>query len=391
MSASWHKYLRRAVLLPSEPAPGLQLGQFRHVVVVPVMDELQFLPRTLSSLAQALPDRVAVLLVINHGPDAAPARKQNNLTLLAQLRQGETWGVPARQLFWIDCARPGRELNRGVGEARKIGLDAGLASLAPDSLGESFLVCLDADTLVSARYWPAIEEGFRQHPRCGALSLGFRHQKGGSAAEECTIRQYEAYMARYLEGLRLAGSRYAYHSIGSAIAVRAGSYLAAGGMRMPPAGEDFYFLQAVCKTAAVVQLDEPVVFPSARVSDRVLFGTGPMQQKLQQGEALPCLPAAAFAALREMLALTTGELLSHPEEFADKLAPAARQFLERRGFFAVWPKILLNTAREPHALRTAFDCWFDALKTYQFLRENAEGDAAAENFPPAAAGTPGRG
>lgn len=385
MSGLWHKYLRRAVLLPTEPASGLQPGQFRHFVVVPVMDELQFLPRTLASLAQALPDKVAVLLVINHGPDAAPGRKQNNLILLAQLRQGETWGLPARQLFWIDCASPGRELSRGVGEARKIGLDASLASLVPDSLNESFLVCLDADTLVSARYWPAIEEGFLNHPRCGALSLGFRHQPGENEAEEASIRQYEAYMKRYLEGLRLAGSRYAYHSIGSAIAVRAGSYLAAGGMRMPPAGEDFYFLQAVCKTAAVVQLDEPVVFPSARVSDRVPFGTGPMQRKLQQGEALPQLPESGFIALRELLALTTAELLAYPAEFAEKLVPETRQFLEQRGFFAVWPKILLNTAQEENALRRAFDCWFDALKTYQFLRACAETDAAAEKLLPAPA------
>lgn len=373
MSASLQKYLRRAELRLVEPTPGPQPGQFHHFVVVPVMDELQLLPGTLASLAQALPDGVAVLLVVNHAPDAGGERQQNNLALLAELRQGETWGLPPRQLFWIDCASPGHELSRGVGEARKIGLDAGLALLPANGLSECYLVCLDADALVSPRYWPALEEGFQEHPGCGALSLGFRHQPGGSAAQERFIRQYEAYMNSYQEGLRQAGSRYAYHSIGSAMAVRASSYLAAGGMRMPPAGEDFYFLQAVCKTSAVVQLDEPVVFPSARVSDRVLFGTGPMLRSLLDGGELPSLPAQSFSALRELLDLTTVELLSHPDEFAARLAVETRQFLEQRGFFAVWPKILLNTPPEAQSLRRAFDNWFDALKTYQFLRGRGEG------------------
>ncbi len=369
MAASLDKYLRRINLKTVEPRPGLQKGQFQHFVVIPVLDEMQLLPRTLSSLQLALPDTVAVLLVVNHGLTTPPERQQNNRELLQKLAHGGgDWGLPVRQLFWIDCASPGQELSRGVGEARKIGLDACLATLAEATLSRSFLVCLDADTLVSPRYWTAIEEGFSSHPHCGALSLGFRHQPGGNASEERTIRLYEAFMARYLDGLRLAQSRYAYHSLGSAIAVRASSYLAAGGMRKTMAGEDFYFLQAVCKVAPVVQLEEPVVFPSARVSDRVPFGTGPRQQQLLQGEALPELPTAAFAALRELLALATTEVLSQPEIFASRLAPQSRRFLEQRGFFAVWPRILRNTPADGHSRRQAFDCWFDALKTYQFLR-----------------------
>jgi len=61
-------------------------------------------------------------------------------------------------------------------------------------------------------------------------------------------------------------------------------------------------------------------------------------------------------------------VLSQPEIFASRLAPQSRRFLEQRGFFAVWPRILRNTPADGHSRRQAFDCWFDALKTYQFLR-----------------------
>ena len=48
------------------------------------------------------------------------------------------------------------------------------------------------------------------------------------AAEEAAIRAYEAYLARYVEALRAAGSPYAFQTVGSALAARASAYAACG-------------------------------------------------------------------------------------------------------------------------------------------------------------------
>ena len=112
------KYLRKALIRPVEPES--PAGLFRHFIAMPVMDELEELPGTLASLRSALSsveDAPGILLVVNHGPNAAPERKAHNLELLEQLRSGKYPGV-----YWVDAASPGKELTNGVGEARRIGI-----------------------------------------------------------------------------------------------------------------------------------------------------------------------------------------------------------------------------------------------------------------------------
>jgi hypothetical protein len=62
------------------------------------------------------------------------------------------------------------------------------------------------------------------------------------------------------------------------------SYLKVGGMNKRKAGEDFYFLHRVMPTGNFIQISDTVIYPSARTSDRVPFGTGKAMEKWQQGD-----------------------------------------------------------------------------------------------------------
>ena len=316
----WNKYRKKALLRPLEPqTPPPVFGRF---IVLPVMDELEELPGTLKSLTIALDrhngPRTGVLLVINHSPDAPEPRRTANETLLRLLRTASPellhGLVPGETLFWIDAASAGNELRHGVGEARRIGLDCALMLLAPEQRAEAFLCCLDADSPVAPDYLLGLEEWFRVNPEAGAVSIAVRHRPGRTAAEETAIRAYERYMADYVAHLKAAGSPYAFHTIGSAIAVRVPAYIAAGGMRVRRGAEDFYFLQAVRKVAPVGEYPTPLVFPAARPSDRVPFGTGPAVRSQLAGHPLPEY-AAAQKSLADIKAKYDSETLHNEEEF----------------------------------------------------------------------------
>ncbi len=249
---------------------------------------------------------------------------------------------------------------------------------------------LDADTLVAANYLAALQRHFAARPE-GAATVPFCHQPGENPALDDAIRRYEVYLRGYLLGLTLAGSPYAYPTIGSTIACRAAAYLRAGGMNRRQAGEDFYFLQQLAKTGGVVPLTGTLVQPAARPSQRVPFGTGPILRRLVAGDpaAVLCHPREAFVLLRDWLALadraapaTSGaELLAA----AGKIAPELGGFLGELGLVRCWD-LLRRTHRSRGALTRGFHGWFDALQTRRLLHRLAAGTCprvpAEQALPP---------
>src|SRR5690606_12885119 len=155
------------------------------------------------------------------------------------------------------------------GLARKIGLDHG-ARLCPDGV----LISLDGDTAVEETYLASIAAHFREHPASRAAVVEYSHSLEGSTGFNEAMARYEIFMRYHVIGLSLAGSAYAFHTIGSAMACRSEAYAAVGGMARKQAGEDFYFLQALAKLGPMGYIGDTVVRPSARCSWRVPFGTG---------------------------------------------------------------------------------------------------------------------
>ena len=357
----------RAIGLPwrleGEPGHG-----FAGAVVIPALGESQRLFQTLSSLA-ANPDselaRFLVVVVVNHREDALPADKLDNALTLAALRKLAT----PLALAFVDAASPGVELpaaTGGVGLARKIGMDLALPRLAEDGI----IACLDADTLVQPDYLAAIGAHF-SGSRAGGAAIPFCHQPGDTPAEERAIMLYELFLRHYVLGLTQAGSPWAFHNVGSAMACSVRAYLKMGGMNSRRAGEDFYFLQQLQRTAGMAQLSGTTVHPSARSSHRVPFGTGKsIARILEQGEtAQTFYRVECFRILRDWLKLVEGgtalsgrELLAESE----KVHPQLALYLEQAGIEQVWERLRAN-AGSTGQLRSAFHGWFDALKTVRLV------------------------
>jgi len=353
----WRKYLQKSRLLPVEPNP-LSNG-FHTVAVIPACDELDEIGNTLASLFPA--EDEAVLVVVNHPANASARVREASAKLLARFRSNTLF---LRNLHWIDAP----DLTGGVGEARKLGMDAVIASQNPEQIEDKVLASLDADTVVEPDYFSGIREGFADAPPPAALSIPFRHRQGATPEEEAAIRKYEAYLDRYVGKLREAGSPYAFQTVGSAFAVRMSAYVRAGGMRVRKGGEDFYFLQAVAKTGRVVSGDRVLVHPSPRPSERVPFGTGPAVRKLMEGIAPAEISDAAFGTLKRVLdRVSDPALLEDAERLLSELDPIPGVFLREEGFTAVWPKVLQNTPTRPEARRAAFHNWFDGLRTLRLL------------------------
>ena len=77
-----------------------------------------------------------------------------------------------------------------------------------------------------------------------------------------------------MTGLGFAGSKYAFHSIGSTLALRASAYAQVRGFPRRTAAEDFYLLNKIAKVGRVRSLSGAPLELSSRVSSRVPFGTG---------------------------------------------------------------------------------------------------------------------
>lgn len=381
-SVSLAKYLSKRAVDGPWQISGTDRLDFTAAVVIPVLAEAEALPQTLQSLAtnpvDSL-DKTLILLVVNNRQDASAVQKGANRQTLEWL---QTHPCRQLQLAWIDAASPGRELpaREGVGLARKIGFDLALQSLVWQQ--SALLISLDADTLVDDNYLPAIEAHFEQ-TGSGAGVVPFRHQAGATAAQEKAIRDYELYLRSYLLGLRLAGSPYAYQTLGSAFACRATAYVAAAGMNRRRAAEDFYFLQQVAKTTAVDCLQGTVVQPSPRCSDRVPFGTGQVvRETLQTAAAYRFVPAADFRLLQDWLTLV-GRHSTVPADqllrWATDLSSVLGGFLQTLDFVTNWGLLQRNHADQV-ARRKAFHSWFDALRTRQLLGRlgREEGGAPTE-------------
>ena len=347
------KYLRRSGEIP-------RLGvSFSRAAVIPACDEAEELPRTLDSLEKALaeaPRPVAVIVVVNHPAGSSDTPSLETLQLLE-----------ARKAPWLFALyAPG--IAGGVGAARKLGMDSFLAAQTAESVDDALIWSLDADTRVEENYFSCVEAAFAAHTSATFCTLGFCHEPGATPELELAIREYEAYLRDYVENLRRAGSPYAFLSIGSAFAVRGAAYVRAGGMKVRNAGEDFYFLQECAKCGEFFELAEVLVHPSARLSGRNAFGTGPALKKIAGGEGLNRIPAAAFDDLKILLAAAkVPELLAAPEQLLAAVPEKVRSFLRSARFAENWSRILANTPATVGARSRAFHRWFDGLKTLRML------------------------
>lgn len=322
----------------SEPPPR-DLG---ITVVVPCYDEPDLIGALESLRACERPRcAVEVIVVVNSAADAPEEVKARNRLSAEQAR------AYAHVIHFPDLPPK----HAGVGLARKIGMDEALRRM-PGGI----IVNYDADCRCDPNYLRAIETHFEQHPQTPGCSIYFEHPPGAADL-------YELHLRYYVEALRYAGYPYAFHTIGSCMAVRAQVYMEEGGMNKRKAGEDFYFLQKVIARGRFTDLVTTRVIPSARESHRVPFGTGKAVGDQLRGKPALTYPFEAFHDLKMFF-----EDPSNPPR-------AMRDFLEAAGFEAKLREIRANTASDA-AFRGRFFRWFNgfmAMKWIHYARDQSYG------------------
>lgn len=275
----WQKYIQKHQAYNKYPIPSN--FDYGMVVVIPCFDEPD-VTTTLKSLMQcaATQKPVGVLVVVNSGELSDGAAIENNRkTYDALIAFAKNYNQPNLSFHTLLCEDLPRK-HAGVGLARKIGMEWAVRGFLQSDNSDGVIISLDADCTVSENYLLVIENQFKTYsPNCCVLN--FKHRVCGSnIALQSAIDQYEDYIWYFRNALKAIDCPYYYHTIGSAFAVLADAYVRVGGIGRQQGGEDFYFLQKLFFLGRTVELMKAFVYPEARFSDRIPFGTGPALEKI---------------------------------------------------------------------------------------------------------------
>jgi hypothetical protein len=186
---------------------------------------------------------------------------------------------------------------RGVGWARKLTMDRAAELSNPDDL----IVSVDADTYYPSEYFQSLSDLFAQNTHFTIHSNPYYHPLTGRKEEDEAILRYEVYMRVYHINMMLIDNPYAFSALGSAMVCTAAQYRKMGGISPKLSGEDFYFIQHMRKNGPVSHYNEVKVYPKARFSDRVNFGTGPAMIKGNSGDwsSYPFYPPQQFQNIKK--------------------------------------------------------------------------------------------
>ena len=280
--------------LPDQPA-------WENVMVIPASNETAGLLRS----SPPCGGRSLMILVINEPENATQNVSSSNRALAAAVQERFThqwqsapgpglslWRdtLSERDLLLVDRFSEGRQLpaNGGVGLARKIGADLALSLIHLQRIKSTWIHCTDADVRLPENYFTrsnALQDSVSYY---SALIYPFSHSDDRDRSESGEVilatRLYELSLRYYVAGMKFAHSPYAFHTIGSTMAVSAIHYAMVRGFPKREAGEDFYLLNKLAKVGTVLELDtgveNGVIEIESRRSDRVPFGTGAAVNKI---------------------------------------------------------------------------------------------------------------
>jgi hypothetical protein len=367
-------YLKKRALFPEliKEAPSENTG---IVVVVPSFDEPEI---TLLLDSLAICDKpecgVEVIIVVNAPAGASRENLLNNLESIIKI---ESWKKEHPGCFFnvfvIDVTSVELE-GWGVGLARKTGMDEALRRFSALSRPEGIILNLDADCKVKANYFTAVYNGMINRKDRSACSIYFEHPISGdkfSGSVYKAIVQYELHLRYYFQGVKFTGFPYVHHTIGSAIAVKAFSYMKVGGMNRRLAGEDFYFIQKLVPSGGFFNLNTTTVFPSPRSSFRVPFGTGPVISRLTRtnDDIMLTYNIEAFRDLKFLFSLIDKIFLTDyddPGFFFIDLPEGLKQFIAIDEWIEKIREIKRNTSGI-QSFRKRFFGWFNMFKIVKYL------------------------
>lgn len=367
-------YLDERALFPQKikEAPDNDTG---IIVVVPAYNE-PGINNLLDSLAKCKePEcRTEVIIIIN-APDDAPLESlENNKKTFNNI---ESWKKENSdcffRLFAIIIEQPSVR-GWGVGLARKTGMDEAIRRFNVINKPDGVIINLDADCTVERNYFLSISRDLLAKNDRSACSIYFEHPLSGTNYTESIykyITLYELHLRYYFQGLAYSGFPYVFHTVGSATAVKAQTYLKSGGMNRRQAGEDFYFIQKLVPLGGYFNLYSTIVYPSPRASSRVPFGTGASIGKLNANKSSTLLTynILAFKELRALFGIIDVLFDCKSQELDNqyiKLPQGLRFFLDKNEWINKIIEIKNNTSGILSFKKRFFE-WFNMFKIVKYL------------------------
>jgi hypothetical protein len=340
------------------------------IVVIPAYSEPE-ISIVLDSLARCSepPCMVEVIVVVNAPENAPEKHLQNNRITIENIISRKKDNKTFYRLFYVS---PEPIKDWGVGLARKCGMDEALRRFNAVDNPDGVILCLDADCRVDKGYLLSVYSELYLKKKRSACSIYFEHPLTGSAFDETaykSIALYELHVRYHFQGLIYSGFPDAFHTVGSAMAVKAMPYMKAGGMNRKQAGEDFYFIQKLVPAGGFFSLNSTTVYPSPRTSFRVPFGTGASMEKLSKDSNMLTYNMDAFRDLKE----TFSRLQEYhdcdparPEGTYYELPERMRLFIMESEWTEKLKEIKRNTSGFD-SFSKRFYSWFNMFKIIKYL------------------------
>lgn len=386
-AVAMQRYLQRhaEASLPDCPAGSAHWNQ---VLVIPAYREpIQFLDE-LSRLPRGA-GRTLVILVLNRPDSDADTTANRELrealhTRGHRARNGSDTQIlslgKTSELYVHDMEALVGPLPKahGVGLARKTGCDIALRWRAAGAIDSDWICCTDADAHLPSSYFDQLAG---VPPTASACVFPFRHIPAGRPRIDAATALYELRLHHYILGLEYAGSPFAWHSLGSSMAVRVQAYAHCRGFPRRSGAEDFYLLNKLAKLGEIARLRGECVRIASRPSHRVPFGTGPAVQAITARGKSDARRAAlfyhpeTFTALRAVLR-AIAQMASNPdlvlqeqlaaEGLAGDLCQASRDVLHALDIDSALSHCHRQRSTGAGFLRH-FNQWFDGFRTLKFI------------------------
>ncbi len=331
-------------------------------VALPALAEMSYLPHFFNCIKEQTFTNFELVVCVNQ-----PEIWWNDKDHLAECENNQeslTWLKKQKDinLIIIDKSSKGKawvEKKLGVGWARKVLMDY-IGEIAND---HDLILSLDADTTFKPNYFQSIIENFRDHPNNVAISIPYYHLLTNDEETNRQILRYEIYMRYYAVNLWRINNPYNFSALGSAIAVPVWVYKRVGGISPHKSGEDFYFLLKLRKFGKLGLWNPEKVYPAARYSNRVLFGTGPAMIKGAKGdwESYPIYDYKYFDDIHKTYDLF-GSLFQNDVQFPMK------KFLANLFKDENWHYPLRKNSKTKDQFIKACQHKVDALRILQYLK-----------------------
>ncbi len=377
-------------LVPFIAANFSNTQSFKHCLIIPAYNEShQFIFSLLSKLDNKKWESTLIIIIVNQPDNDNDVTKNtffwdglHQLTLKNNLQQS-TYNS-AKDIFLkfdhksssssivlLDFFRQSRKLPRkkGVGLARKIGCDFACLLSQQKRVILNWLHTSDADTSLPDDYFQ--QTAALDTKSTSAAVYDFAHRGEKNKITEST-QLYEESISYYVDGLRYAKSPYAYHTLGSCIAVSIESYTLVRGFTKRAGGEDFYCLNKLAKVGEIKQLKGNKLSIATRESNRVPFGTGPaVAQIMENAESQSTLLSynpLVFLELKNLL-LSFENLFDYKHKSDAWLGQQSKETqnaLQSLHINILFDHINLQIS-ERRLCMVHIHQWFDAFKTLRFI------------------------